>query len=303
MQISLSKNSDVPLHRQLAEQIVFLITSGKLKPSQQLASVRSLARQLRVHHNTVSKAYQDLVRRGWLRRQRGSRLYVGLPPEPPRTTPRDLDELINESIRRAREMGYSLQELRARVWERLLAQSPDHILIVEDEAGLRDIIRAELRSKLALPLESCTLEQFCETPDLAVGAQIVALEYALPTLRPLLSHRDSPLSLTVAEADDQVSFIRGLPEPSLIAVVSVSDIFLKTARSLLAPVIGRRHSLRQFKVSGRRRLDLPAVDIALCDSLSLALVRCRRKIHYRLIAADCLSDLAAAAAPPKTGSQ
>lgn len=115
MQVSLGKNSDVPLHEQLAEQIVYLITSGKLKSSQQLASVRSLARQLHIHHNTVSRAYQDLVRRGWLRRRRGSRLYVGASPEVnPKTARRSLDELINESIDRAREMGYSLQELRAR---------------------------------------------------------------------------------------------------------------------------------------------------------------------------------------------
>jgi DNA-binding transcriptional regulator YhcF (GntR family) len=42
MQISLSKNSDVPLRQQIAQQIVFLITTGQLRAGQQLPSVRSL---------------------------------------------------------------------------------------------------------------------------------------------------------------------------------------------------------------------------------------------------------------------
>ena len=76
MQISLTKNSDVPLRQQLAEQIVFLITTGQLSAGEELPSVRALARQVKVHHNTVSEAYQDLVRRNWLTRRRGSRLTV-----------------------------------------------------------------------------------------------------------------------------------------------------------------------------------------------------------------------------------
>ena len=68
MQIVVSKDSDVPLRQQLAEQIVFLITTGQLQAGAELPSVRALGRLSKVHHNTVSEAYQDLVRRGWLTR-------------------------------------------------------------------------------------------------------------------------------------------------------------------------------------------------------------------------------------------
>src|SRR5271170_5224051 len=115
MQISLSKKGDVPLRQQLADQLVFLITTGQLRPGQQLPSVRALARLTKVHHNTVSEAYQDLVRRNWLTRQRGRRLIVGARAGTSQSTPSSLDELINESIQRARDMGYSLQALTERV--------------------------------------------------------------------------------------------------------------------------------------------------------------------------------------------
>jgi DNA-binding transcriptional regulator YhcF (GntR family) len=57
---------------------VFLITTGSLRTGDQLPSVRELARRLKIHHNTVSEAYQELVRRMWVTRQRGTRLAVGL---------------------------------------------------------------------------------------------------------------------------------------------------------------------------------------------------------------------------------
>src|ERR1700730_4048374 len=174
MQISISKNSDVPLRQQLAEQIVFLITTGKLESGQQLPSVRALARRLKVHHNTVSEAYQDLVRRAWLTGRRGSHLKVGTRTRDEPERPGDLDELINQSILRAKEMGYSLQALRQRVRERLLAEPPDHILVLEEEAGLRRIIRQEIEQTLAWPVESCSVKEFLAEPGLAIGAQVVA---------------------------------------------------------------------------------------------------------------------------------
>ena len=151
MKISLSKNSDVPLWQQLAEQIVVSITTGELRAGQQLPSVRALARRVKVHHNTVSEAYQDLVRRAWLTRQRGSRLVVGALSDPGQKSPCSLDELINESIQRAKQMGYSLQSLTECVRSRLLAEPPDHFLIVEQEPGLREIIRHEVQERLRCP--------------------------------------------------------------------------------------------------------------------------------------------------------
>src|ERR1700722_14565004 len=148
MQISLSKNSEVPLRQQLAEQIVIAIATGQVRAGERMPSVRALARQVKIHHNTVSEAYQDLVRRKWLTRQRGSRLIVGeRAAEGGKKRPERLGELIDESIERAREMGFTLQALTQRVRERLLVQPPDHILVVSEEEGLRDLIRAEVRKE------------------------------------------------------------------------------------------------------------------------------------------------------------
>jgi len=292
MQISLNKTSEVPLQQQLAEQIVFLITTGELCTGQQLPSVRSLARRLRIHHNTVSKAYQDLVRRGWLTRQHGSRLYIGAPTQSPAgATDAGLDELINQCIRRAHELGYSLQALRKKVLKRLFTVPPDHILVVEEEAGLCQLLQAEISAHVGRRVETCSPEQFAKTPELAVGAQVVAPDYVLPLLKRLVPGNRPCISLTFSGADEHGAFIRNLAEPSTIGVASVSEALLKTARSLLALVVGQRHTFRGFLVSLNSEVDLRGMDVVFCDSLAMPVVRCRRKIHYRLIAPRCLEDL------------
>ena len=299
MEISLSKNSDVPLRQQLAEQIVILITTGRLLAGQKLPSVRALACLVKVHHNTVSEAYQDLVRRQWLTRQPGSRLIVGAHAASKPKSPSNLDELINESIERARQMGYSLQALTERVRGRLLAQPPDHILVVEHEPGLREIICREVHESLGWPVESCSPEDFMKKPERAVGAQVFAPNHLIEDLAPLVPRNRPPVSITYSSADRHVALIRALAKPSIIAAVSLSESLLKTARGFFAPAIGRRHTFREILLSLGRRMDLRGVDVAFCDSLAMSAVRCSRKIHYQLVASSCLSSLASAIEPAK----
>ena len=293
MQIELSKKSDVPLPQQLAEQVVFLIATGQLQAGDELPSVRALARQSKVHHNTVSEAYQDLVRRGWLKRRRGSRLVVGTGSGAPLVKPQDLDELINESIQRARDMGYTLQALRQRVRERLLAQPPDHLLVVEQEPGLRQIMLAEVRERLGWRAECCSFEEFTKEPGLAIGAQVLIANHLVENLKPLVSIRRPAIGLVYSLAGEQADQIRKLQDPSIVAVVSVSKSLLKTARSLLAPELGDSHTLKEVLVTRDIPVRLGAADLVFCDSVTDSIVRSRRKFRYQLIASDCLEHIAA----------
>jgi GntR family transcriptional regulator len=294
VRITLTKESDVPLRDQLAEQIVFLITTGQLRVGQELPSVRALARRVNVHHNTVSEAYRELVRRNWLVRRRGSRLTVRMDSAASLQGQPSLDELINESIQRAREMGYSLQVLKERVRERLLAQPPDHVLVVEQEKGLREIIRQEIHNELDWPVETCSWQEFAREPGLAIGAQVIAPNHIVDDLKPLISPDRPIISLGYRRADEHIARVSSLKTPSIIVVASVSESLLKTARSLLAAAVRRKHTFKEFLLSPGERIELESVDLAFCDSVTRSVVSCRNKIHYRLIASDCLEHLAAA---------
>ena len=61
---TLNFQSRQPIYEQLYDNVVRLAALGVLKPEEQLPPVRTLAAQLGVNPNTVSKAYQLLERDG-----------------------------------------------------------------------------------------------------------------------------------------------------------------------------------------------------------------------------------------------
>ena len=292
MEIRIDKKSEISVRQQLAEQIIFSIATEKLKAGQALPSVRELARRLKIHHNTVSQAYKDLVRRAWVTGRRGSRVIVRAPEErPERAKGYDVDDLINATIRAARQQGCSLQELRERVRMRLLAEPPDHILIVEEEAGLRQLLQEEIRGQLGQNTVSCSIADLAAHPGLAIGALVVAGQYAMVEVDRLVSKSVPAVPLAFNAADEHLQLLRKLEQPSIIAVVSVSAVFLQTARSLLAPALGRRHVMRDFCFPLEDPNALKAVDLVFADSIAHARVKHSKLLEYRLIAPSSLEYL------------
>lgn len=299
MDIRISKESEVPLRQQLAEQIVFHIATGKLQPGEALPSVRELARRLKIHHNTVSEAYQDLIERQWVVGRRGARVTVrALEHEPQTRAASGLDDLISTLIRVAREQGYSLQSLRERVRERLLAAPPDHILVVEADAGLRRLLQAEIRAAINWPVEVCSRLELAANPGLGIGALAVAAHYAIPDVNPLLPADRPAVPLAFSAADEHVDLIRRRTEPSVVAVVSVSEGFLQTAGRVLATAAGGRHVLQALLLPIAGPQALAAADVVFADSLALREIKHRNVVHYRLIAPASLQYLASAIAAP-----
>ncbi|HXO88837.1 MAG TPA: GntR family transcriptional regulator [Candidatus Acidoferrales bacterium] len=99
---------DLALPRPVYEQIVSglraLLVAGEFVPGEQLPTVRQLATDLGVHHNTVAESYRLLADEGWLDLRRG-RGAVVLDREKPRPITAEkhgfrlrLEELIAKAI-------------------------------------------------------------------------------------------------------------------------------------------------------------------------------------------------------------
>ena len=55
--ISINEASEVPIYQQIRNQIVLGISDGRLKPGEQLPTVRALAGEIGINSMTVNKAY------------------------------------------------------------------------------------------------------------------------------------------------------------------------------------------------------------------------------------------------------
>jgi len=74
--LSISPASDVPIFRQIMQQIHRAVATGRLAVGEQLPPVRSLAEDLVLNPNTVARAYQELIRDGVLESRSSRGIFV-----------------------------------------------------------------------------------------------------------------------------------------------------------------------------------------------------------------------------------
>src|SRR6187399_3602842 len=79
---SVNPRDPTPLHAQLERSIRAAIASSRLRPGDQLPTVRQLAVSLRINANTVAKVYTHLERTGALETRRGVGTFVAEPAAP-----------------------------------------------------------------------------------------------------------------------------------------------------------------------------------------------------------------------------
>lgn len=107
--------SPVPAYRQIADAIRALLVNRDLKPGQQLPTVRRLAIDLAVHHNTVAEAYRVLSDEGWLdlKRRRGATVLDRATPNASAKERGALQQRLRELIAEMRTAGLPLDAIRA----------------------------------------------------------------------------------------------------------------------------------------------------------------------------------------------
>jgi len=115
LQIDLA--STLPASEQIVRGLRATLLAGRFRPGDQLPSVRQLAVDLGVHHNTVAGAYRQLAEEGWLELRRGRGAMVIERPRPA-PTPRaeaefrkGLEELVVKALAEGVPSGAVRREL------------------------------------------------------------------------------------------------------------------------------------------------------------------------------------------------
>lgn len=109
----MAPDSNVPLYRQLIDQVYALIAGGHLQPGDRLPSVRQVARLVDVNPMTVSKAYAQLEADGLVQHVAGQTMRI-LKPVSKATLPQRQEQfrrLIRPAIHRAQQLGLREDQL------------------------------------------------------------------------------------------------------------------------------------------------------------------------------------------------
>ena len=99
--------SPVPAYRQIASAIRARLVAGDFQAGDRLPTVRQLALDLGVHHNTVAEAYRTLSDEGWLdmRRRHGVRVLDRSQPKASPDMRASFQQHLSELVAEARSAG------------------------------------------------------------------------------------------------------------------------------------------------------------------------------------------------------
>lgn len=114
MEIILSNVSTKPIYEQITSQIKGMIMSGELKPGDPIPSMRKLAKELHVSVITTQRAYDDLVKDGFIVTVPAKGTFVSAQNQDfiREENLRKIEEYLTEACELAKQNSVSLDSLK-----------------------------------------------------------------------------------------------------------------------------------------------------------------------------------------------
>lgn len=284
----LSRGTSIPIREQLSAQFILGILSRQLAPGERLPSVRELARRLNLHANTVSAAYQDLAKRGWVSNRRGSGVFVRKLRMPAHDG--GLETFARACVEEGLARGFGIHELQS-CFEKITREArTQDFLVVDPDPHLARILAAEIGEALkhSIPFAGCEAASQALTPKTCV---LVSEVHAARVHSAL-----GDITLRTIQLKSMPDVLAGHERPSpatLIAVVSRSASILQWASTLLSALgfppdsVVERNPLLPNWQDG-----LAACDIVAADIVSAADLPARLKPRiFRIVSDQFLSEI------------
>src|SRR5579872_2872747 len=112
-QFRLDLSSGVPVYRQIIDQVLGGIATGKLRGGDQLPTVRQLAVDLSINPNTVVRAYRELELGGVLETHQGTGTFISAQEikGSDKERSRQLVQIAADAVVRAGTLGFTVEDL------------------------------------------------------------------------------------------------------------------------------------------------------------------------------------------------
>lgn len=293
MQVRIRRNSGVPVKDQIRAQIEMAMLSGELPRGSRLPPIRTWARKLKVHANTISAAYRELGASGHVVVRSGSGVYVE--PRPRRTALQPtVASKLREAVEEALATGLGKEDILAAVARFAEPQNPLGILVVDPSSEMGAVYASEIREALGAEVRVATLDELDLNPKLAAGLVVAVLPYHVGRVE------------GVAALGRLVVFTLRLPDPEtmippgissgVVLVVSESPLFLSFARVSLKSVLSTDFEIQTCLLENEKqwRRFLGASDVIIADAVSaprLSAAGARTLTRLRLLSDDSMALL------------
>ena len=115
MKIIINTSLMVPIYEQIVDQIKMLIRNGELKENDNLPSVRTLSKELKISALTVKKAYDNLESEGFTVTVHGKGTYVAATNTELllEEQKKELEADLEQAIQKGRRSGISDEDIKS----------------------------------------------------------------------------------------------------------------------------------------------------------------------------------------------
>ena len=115
MKIIINTSLMVPIYEQIVDQIKSLIRNGELKENDNLPSVRTLSKELKISALTVKKAYDNLESEGFTVTVHGKGTYVAATNTELllEEQKKELEADLEQAIQKGRRCGISDEDIKS----------------------------------------------------------------------------------------------------------------------------------------------------------------------------------------------
>jgi GntR family transcriptional regulator len=112
--VAIDPRDATPIYAQLERALRAAVATKRLRPGEQLPTVRQLAVELQINANTVARVYAELERAGVIETRRGVGSFISATPaeaHPPRERDRRLRAFVTRVLADADAAGIPLDDL------------------------------------------------------------------------------------------------------------------------------------------------------------------------------------------------
>src|SRR5436190_14811864 len=147
MQVRIRRDTGVSVKEQIRAQIELAMLSGDLPRGSRLPPIRTWARKLKVHANTISAAYRELSASGHVVVRSGSGVFVE--PRPRRTALQpSVAVKLRSAVEEALASGLAKEEILAAVARFSEPKPPEGILVADPSIEMAAVYASEMREAL-----------------------------------------------------------------------------------------------------------------------------------------------------------